>query len=123
MEQLRKIPTNFLDHQIAYHSVLPFSYNNRKLIRSYHGNNPLLMQWLVSPCFQNKKLCYNNKSDPIAQSIVDRTQICVNLDQPMSRLSNKYQMCIRDCDRSGLIGIPTLSQLTALRKLRHLFRV
>ena len=122
MGKLCKIPTNYLDHEITH--PLSFSYNHHKLIHSYHGSDHQLIQSLYSKLYSlgSIKLCHFNDFSP-SEEIKKMSDICVNLDNPLSRLDNRQRMCIRDVDGSGRIKIPCRSQLQALKRMGHLFRV
>ena len=52
-----------------------------------------------------------------------KPDILVNLDVAATRLNNKHRMVIRDSDESGLIRIGKRSELLALAKLKHLFKI
>ena len=124
-DQIRKTPTHFLDHQFMF--PINYSYNPAKMVLSYHGQDTIAIKKLIAlRDFEGiKKLCFRGTHEKWREyfSLLGEKSICMNLDEPVSRLQNRYQFAVLAQPTPNLTGIMSLSQMKVLNSMRKvLFR-
>jgi hypothetical protein len=92
------------------------------MIISYHGENQSTIKKLIDLNNFNgiKKLCFrgtHKKWEDYFYRLGSRS-ICMNLDEPISRLHNNYQFAVLTEVPKNLTGIMTLAQMKTLNAFR-----